>query len=77
MNQSEIRELAQQFEGDVLRMMGCLEKAGHLVTVDEVVLTWSAYSETLRAGWLLLPPDDERLLQILVPRLPSQSKDNN
>lgn len=76
-NREERRALAQQFASDVRRMRDCLKTEDHaLVTDDELVRAWTAYSDGLCAIWLGLPEDDAALLSILRAHLPQVSASN-
>lgn len=67
---SERQDLAKRFAADVARMRRCLEKAGNQVEDDDTVYAWTNYSDTLCAGWLMLPEKDDALLAILLKHLP-------
>lgn len=67
----ERQELAKQFKDDVARMRSCLHSSGRHVSEDDVVRAWAQYSDDVCAGWLMLPNDDPRLLEILLKYLTS------
>jgi hypothetical protein len=70
---TERQALAEEYAADIARMRNCLRVAGLDVSTDHVVQAWHKHSEMLRAGWLVLPEDDETLLAILQKHLPPQS----
>lgn len=53
-------------------MQRCLHDAKRDADRDEVFQAWSDYSETLCAGWMTLPDNDELLLKILLEYLPPE-----
>lgn len=48
-----------------------MHAAGRTGTVDDVVWSWSGYSDDLCAGWLGLPDSDDKLLIILLKYWPT------
>lgn len=48
---------------DVARIQQACAAAGLPLSPIEAVAAWEAHSETMAAGWLLLPDDDARLVR--------------
>jgi len=73
----ERKALAQEFASDVHRMRECLQAEIQVqFTDDELVRTWTDYSDGFCAVWLALPSDDATLLSILRKYFPQTSTDN-
>ncbi len=56
----------EAFPEDVKRIQAALESAGYTTTRRECALAWEQYSETMCAGWLMLPSRDVDILQVLL-----------
>jgi hypothetical protein len=51
---------------DVRRIHKVLASRGHWVTLDMCHQMWDNYSDSMCAGWIILPEDDETIYNILV-----------
>ncbi len=71
---SERQDLARRFANDVARMRHCLQSTGNHVTDDDLVYAWADYSDSLCAGWLMLPEADGDLRALLSKYLPPTGK---
>ena len=50
------------YSSDVDRIVEVMRKAGYDVSPEQARLIWEKNSESMAAGWLMLPDADEQLL---------------
>lgn len=54
--------IPDSYEKDVRRIQGVMYKAGFPMSRQEAYNRWQAYSESLCAGWIFLPEEDEDIV---------------
>jgi hypothetical protein len=54
---------------DIGRIIYVLHKDGYKVTPSQAQRLWEQHSEQVCASWLTMPPDDSRLLALLLDQL--------
>ena len=54
-------------EDSILRMMKVCIQNGVLATAEQVTDAWVGYSDSMCAGWMLLPDKDEDLFALMKP----------
>jgi len=57
--------IGEMFPEDVLRLKSVVASHGYDYTDEEVIELWENHSDTVCAGWLYLPRDDEQLWEII------------
>jgi aspartokinase-like uncharacterized kinase len=60
-----------RFPEDVARISKILLEKGYMATSDQCEYLWEIYSDSLCAGWLILPEDDEYVLNCIEPWIAS------
>lgn len=55
----------KEFIDDIKRIVRVCAHNGVIITLKEAEEAWEHYSETLAAGWLILPDSDEELWKII------------
>ena len=63
------RDLRQEIRPDAHEIVERLARLGYEIAPACAQRAWEAHSETLCAGWLILPDDDEILLADILPHL--------
>ena len=56
-------------EDSILRMMKICIERNILATEEQVVDAWEGYSDSMCAGWMLLPDNDDDVFVLLEPHL--------
>jgi hypothetical protein len=56
---------APRYPDDCKRIAEVALKAGYAVSMWEAEAIWDAYSDSMAAGWMGLPDDDEELMSIV------------
>jgi hypothetical protein len=46
---------------DVARIKSVLEARGYTASDEDIVKAWESYSDSVCAGWLVLPSDDDEI----------------
>lgn len=54
------------FPDDINRIRYALSKIGYDICIDNAENLWTIYSDKAFAGWLNLPEDDSKLIEVLV-----------
>lgn len=55
-----------EYAEDAFRIAKICAANGISVYADDALQIWEDYSETMAAGWMTLPVDDEEVLQIVL-----------
>jgi hypothetical protein len=53
------------FPEDVNRITGLAIRRGYALSDEDAILAWEHHSESVCAGWLQLPQDDDELWSII------------
>lgn len=61
--------IAEMFPDDIARLKSVSQSHGYDVTEEQAIGLWQQYSDTVCAGWLYLPADDEELWEIIKSQL--------
>ena len=64
-----------EYPQDVERIQKILASEGHSVSKEDAEKLWSDHSYSSAAGWLILPDDDDDLLQTLKAQIRSSTGD--
>lgn len=54
-------------KGDCERIQKILAANGYKASLEQCKFLWETYSDSLAAGWLILPEEDEQVLSNISP----------
>lgn len=58
-------EVHEDYPGDIDRIQEALECSGRYASREDCEWMWRQYSDSMAAGWLILPDTDEEILRCI------------
>lgn len=63
------------YEYDIEQIVRVLKRNGYNCSKDQAKLLWQKYSDSMAAGWMILPDEDGELLGCVLPYIITYDED--